>query len=178
MGAACAGEPANGHKLSNGHKLAKGRGLRWRACEGVDEVDELRNALEELRENVITWDTSAQQVKDAFGVSPWAAVEMPAWFHHKPNKRHVFEPMKIRIDYDRDMTYMRKPRCAGRGQKELPPCMEIGANSALWDPLGFRWGRGAHWPLLASIGTGRYRSDLMKYKRAQKQKYKRNIAKG
>ena len=78
MGAACAGEPANGHKLSNGHKLAKGRGLRWRACEGVDEVDELRNALEELRENVITWDTSAQQVKDAFGVSPWAAVEMPA----------------------------------------------------------------------------------------------------
>ena len=70
MGAACAGEPANGHKLSNGHKLAKGRGLRWRACEGVDEVDELRNALEELREKVITWDTSAQQVKDAFGVSP------------------------------------------------------------------------------------------------------------
>ena len=32
--------------------------------------------------------------------------------------------------------------------------------------------------MLASIGTGRYRSDLMKYKRAQKQKYKRNIAKG
>ena len=107
---------------------------------------------------------------------------MPAWLHHKPHKRQIFEPMKIRIDYAPSMTWMRKdqspPMPRTDHMKELPPCMEVCANAALWDPFGTRWGRGAHWPLLASIGTGRYRSNQMKDKRAKKKKDKRDTGKG
>ena len=52
----------------------------------------------------------------------------------------------------------------------LPACMEIGANAAWWDPFGVRWGRGAHWPLLAIIGVGRYRSEQMRIKRSKKER--------
>ena len=45
---------------------------------------------------------------------------------------------------------------------------EIVANAFWWDPYGARWGRGAHWPLIFSIGRGRYRSQQMLEKRAKK----------
>ena len=41
-----------------------------------------------------------------------------------------------------------------------------------WDPLGHRWGRGAHWPLLCTVGTHRYRSKGMQERRRIKNKEK------
>ena len=52
--------------------------------------------------------------------------------------------------------------------KPLPHCVEVMAQAWHWDPFGHRWGRGSHWPVLATIGTGRYRSVQMRQKRAKK----------
>ena len=54
---------------------------------------------------MVQWGPQDSPLKEVFGMNPWAAVEMPAWFHLKPQKRYVFEPMKIRIGSD--MTWMR-----------------------------------------------------------------------
>lgn len=55
----------------------------------------------------------------------------------------------------------------------LPPMPRL--NEALsdclkWDPLGHRWGRGAHWPLIVGIGMKRERSEVMREKRKNKQR--------
>ena len=55
---------------------------------------------------------------------------------------------------------------------ELPPCKEMMATATFWDPYGARWGRGAHWPLLAIIGTRRTRTPLQKQKRRVRDKAK------
>jgi hypothetical protein len=39
----------------------------------------------------------------------------------------------------------------------LPPMNEVMADSLKWDPLGHRWGRGAHWPLILGFGHRRER---------------------
>ena len=56
--------------------------------------------------------------------------------------------------------------------RPLPSCVEVMAQAYHWDPFGHRWGRGSHWPLLASMGVGRYRSVQMRKKRALKKKAK------
>ena len=46
--------------------------------------------------------------------------------------------------------------------QHLPPalgCLEVLANSILWDPCGMQWCRNGHWPLLATYRTKRYRSE-------------------
>ena len=45
-----------------------------RSRHGVEEVDDLRNALEELRENVVIWNPNESRLKDAFGTAPWGKV--------------------------------------------------------------------------------------------------------
>ena len=56
-------------------------------------------------------------------------------------------------------------RCPGTGpyprtdnMAQLPPLNEIMADSLKWDPIGARWGRGAHWPLVLGIGKHRDRT--------------------
>ena len=46
--------------------------------------------------------------------------------------------------------------------EDLSPALgrlEVLANSILWDPCGMQWCRNGHWPLLATYGTKRYRSE-------------------
>ena len=47
----------------------------------------------------------------------------------------------------------------------FPTAQEILADARRWDPWGHRWGRGARWPLIVSIGRGRFRSATMLAKR-------------
>ena len=45
-------------------------------------------------------------------------------------------------------------------------CLDLLANSILWDTCGAQWGRSGHWPLLITYGTKRYRSEGMQQRRA------------
>ena len=38
-------------------------------------------------------------------------------------------------------------------------CLEVLANSILWNPFGMQWIRNGHWPFLKTYGTKRYRSE-------------------
>ena len=60
-------------------------------------------------------------------------------------------------------------RCPGTGpyprtdnMPPLPPLSEVMADSLKWDPIGARWGRGAHWPLVLGIGHNRERTPAQK----------------
>ena len=60
-------------------------------------------------------------------------------------------------------------RCPGTGpyprtdnMPPLPPLNEVMADSLKWDPIGARWGRGAHWPLVLGIGHHRDRTPAQK----------------
>ena len=71
-------------------------------------------------------------------------------------------------------------RCPGPGpftitdmMEPLPPMNEVMADCTRWDPLGHRWGRGAHWPLVLGIGHRRDRTPAQRQKRNQKQYQKR-----
>ena len=55
----------------------------------------------------------------------------------------------------------------------LPQSVGMMAQAAHWDCFGCRWGRGAHWPLLATIGTGRFRNAQSSMKRSIKKKAQR-----
>ncbi|MCP4240751.1 MAG: hypothetical protein GY772_09340 [bacterium] len=59
------------------------------------------------------------------------------------------------------------------GFTPMPRTFEILAQSSRWDPFGHRWGKGSHWPLLASIGTRRFRSAAMRQRRREKESRKR-----
>ena len=60
----------------------------------------------------------------------------------------------------------------------LPQIVEMMAQAAHWDCFGCRWGRGAHWPLLATIGTGRFRNAQSSMKRCIKKKAQRAAKSG
>ena len=55
----------------------------------------------------------------------------------------------------------------------LPPMNEVMADSLKWDPLGHRWGRGAHWPLILGVGHRRERTPAQKQKRAAHRREKK-----
>ena len=57
----------------------------------------------------------------------------------------------------------------------LPPCQEIIAKSRWWDTYGARWGRGAHWPIIAGIGPARHRSVELRRKQALKKNTKKEF---
>jgi hypothetical protein len=60
----------------------------------------------------------------------------------------------------------------------LPPMNEVMADSLKWDPLGHRWGRGAHWPLILGVGHRRERTPAQKQKRAAHRREKKGIQQG
>jgi hypothetical protein len=71
-------------------------------------------------------------------------------------------------------------RCPGPGpftitdmMEPLPPMNEVMADCTRWDPLGHRWGRGAHWPLVLGIGHRRDRTPAQRQNRNQTQYQKR-----
>ena len=105
----------------------------------VVEVEALDEAMDELRANSLTYEPLDRQVKDAFGLASWASVHMPRWLISEPYSRQVFERPKIRINYEPQVTWMRRgetPPMARTDQlEEMPPCMEIRANAAIWDPI-------------------------------------------
>ena len=49
----------------------------------------------------------------------------------------------------------------------MPPVFEVLLETIKWDPNGHLWGRGAHWPLLVSIGDQRHRSKGMQMRREE-----------
>ena len=58
----------------------------------------------------------------------------------------------------------------------LPPMNEVMADSLKWDPLGHRWGRGAHWPLILGVGHRRERTPAQKQKRAAHRREKKGYS--
>ena len=100
---------------------------------------------------------------------------MPQWFSDSEARTTVWQNQKIDFfcaggSTDK-CTYLHKDGKQPKMSKtddlpKLPGCVEVMAQAWHWDPFGCRWGRGSHWPLLASIGTGRYRSPQMQEKRA------------
>ena len=58
----------------------------------------------------------------------------------------------------------------------LPPMNEVMADSLKWDPLGHRWGRGAHWPLILGVGHRRERTPAHKQKRAAHSREKKGYS--
>ena len=65
-------------------------------------------------------------------------------------------------------------RCPGDGpfpqsddMPPLPPMNELMADSLKWGPLGARWGRAAHWPLMLGIGHKRDRNAATQIRIAQ-----------
>ena len=55
----------------------------------------------------------------------------------------------------------------------LPSMSEVMADSTKLDPLGHRWGRGAHWPLVVAVGHRRERTPATRQQRNQQQLQKR-----
>ena len=84
--------------------------------------------------------------------------------------------------HDKDNIIDIEWRCPGTGpyprtdnMAQLPPLNAIMADFLQWDPIGARWGRGAHWPLVVGIGKQRDRTPAQNTKRAQtKPEHRRN----
>ena len=119
---------------------------------------------------------------EIFGMKPWTLVEMPEWFLDKKARGDVWHNCKVDLfcagGATSPYTYMHAdgrhpPMPRTDGMDMLPACVEVMAQAAYWDSFGVRWGRGAHWPLLATMGTGRYRNAYSKSKRNAKNQKKK-----
>ena len=135
----------------------------------------LKAKIDETREELVGVVAGDKRCEKDFGIVPWVPAEMPKWWSDKKERLAAWHNTKAdffcaggRID---SYTYMREsghqpPMHRTDELPMLPGCNEVMAQAVHWDPFGMRWGRGAHWPLLATIGTGRYRSAQMQEKRS------------
>ncbi|MCP4241718.1 MAG: hypothetical protein GY772_14255, partial [bacterium] len=141
-------------------------------AEGIDP-SALADEINAIENETWQYETGSQEITRALGLEPWAPVRM-----HKSACAggQLFESVKIELPHDPVLTYLTgndmpevRPKSTAQMQ-ELPESMEIMPQCAQWDPLGHRWGRDSHWPLLATIGTKRYRSEQMRKRRNTKNK--------
>ena len=105
-------------------------------------------------------------------ILPWFPVRAP---------RNRYSGAYLMPEHEKEPIKDCEWRCPGAGNfqgtnrlQPLPPTSEIMADSIKWDPLGHRWGRGAHWPLVLGVGHRRERTPIMKQKRNEKMKMKHN----
>ena len=141
-------------------------------------AETFKKPIDKVREEVVWVNVGDQQCRADFGVAPWNPVEMPKWFGDSKARLEVWQNQKIDFfcagGSADNYTYLHKEGKQTKMSKtddlpKLPGSVEVMAQAWHWDPFGCRWGRGSHWPLLASIGTKRYRSLVMQEKRAWKQ---------
>ena len=83
-------------------------------------------------------------------------------------------------EHEKELIAERVWRCLGPGpfpvtdrMEPLPPMNEVMADCIRRDPIGHRWGRGAHWLLVLAVAHRRERTSAMRQKRNQKQYQKR-----
>ena len=139
----------------------------------------MRKQIDKVREEVVGVNVGDKKCLADFGIVPWNPVEMPKWFCDSTARTTVWQNQKIDFFCDGGSTdnYTnlhkggKQPKVSKTDDlPKLPGCVEVMAQAWHWDPFGCRWGRGSHWPLLASIGTQRFRSAQMQEKRALKKR--------